>query len=124
MSTPARKPPTAAPTPAPTPGEALWRNGFFLFSALTGALALVDLDAGRVAHAMGDAGVACLLLSLMPQFPFVRTMMRQDATPQARERLLAEAEQLRAQYPWSERLSRVGWMLLLGSLALRLLGAA
>jgi hypothetical protein len=120
MSAPFRKPPISAPTP----GEAMWRNGFFYFSAFMGALAMVDLDAGRLAHAMGDAGVACLLLSLMSQFPFLRAVTRQDATPEARERLMAEAERFRAQNPWSDRFSRAGWTLLLSSLALRAVGLA
>lgn len=120
MNAPVRK----SPDPAPTAGEATWRNGFFAFSAAMGALALVDLDAGRLGNAMGDAGIACLLLSLMSQFPFVRAMVRQEPSAQARDRLLAEAERIRAENPWAERFNRAGWTLLLGSLALRLLGVA
>ncbi len=37
--------------------ERLWRNVFFGLSALMAASALVDLEAGRLAGAAGDAGV-------------------------------------------------------------------
>ena len=109
----------------PTAGEALWRNAFFYFSALMGALALVDFDAGRLAPGMGDLGVACMMLSLMSQFPFVRAVVTGGtggAGPQARERLVAEAERFRAEHPWAERFSRAGWTLLLSSLLLRVIG--
>jgi hypothetical protein len=91
-----------------------------------GALALVDFDAGRFAHGLGDAGVACLMLSLMTRFPFVRAMVEagaRDTREQSREALMREAERLRSASPWAERLSHAGWMLLLASLALRLFGA-
>jgi hypothetical protein len=101
----------------------MWRNTFFYFSAFMGALALLDFDAGRFAHGMGDAGVACLLLSLLPQFPFVRAVVSgADKDAPSRERLLAEAERFRAENPWAERFSRAGWALLLTSLVLRALG--
>jgi hypothetical protein len=101
----------------------MWRNSFFYFSAFMGALALLDFDAGRIAHGMGDAGVAFLLLSLLPQFPFVRAVVGGgNADGQSRERLLAEAERFRAENPWSDRFSRAGWTLLLASLVLRALG--
>jgi len=122
-----RQPPRHDPAKPATPGEALWRNAFFIFSALMGAMALTDFDAGRFAHGLGDAGVACLMLSLMTQFPFVRAMVQagsNEAPGTAREKLLLEAERLRAANPWAERLSHLGWMLLLASLALRLIGAA
>ncbi len=104
----------------PTPGENVWRNVFFYFSAFMFALALVDFDAGRVAHGMGDAGVASLLLSLLPQFPFVRAIVGGGA--EDRERLMAAAERFRVEHPWSDRFSRAGWALLLSSLVLRALG--
>lgn len=119
---PAGRPPGR---PAPTQGERLWRNAFFGFSALMAAFALVDFDAGRFAHGLGDAGVTCLLLSLMSQFPFVRAIVAAGGshTPSgAREQLLREAEQMRREHPWTERLSQVGWMLLLASLLLRVTG--
>jgi hypothetical protein len=108
-------------------GERAWRNAFFLFSALMAALAMVDFDAGRFAHGLGDVGVACLMLSLMGQFPFVRTMVdagSRESPAKTRDELLREAERLRLANPWAERLSHAGWMLLLASFALRLLGAA
>jgi hypothetical protein len=100
----------------------MWRNAFFTFSAFMGALALVDFDAGRVAHGMGDAGVASLLLSLLPQFPFVRAIVSGGAEDRAR--LMAAAERFSAEHPWSERFSRAGWALLLSSLVLRALGVS
>lgn len=106
----------------PTPGEAMWRNTFFFFSAFMAALALVDFDAGRIAHGMGDAGVASLLLSLLPQFPFVRAVVGGANGAQERERLMAAAERFRADHPWSDRFNRAGWTLLIGSLVLRALG--
>lgn len=122
-----RQPPRRDPARPASQGEVLWRNAFFLFSALMGALALTDFEAGRLAHGLGDAGVACLMLSLMTQFPFVRAMVEagsKESPERAREKLLGEAERLRAANPWAERLSHMGWMLLLASLALRLTGAA
>lgn len=103
-------------------GEALWRNAFFYFSALMGALALVDFDAGRFAHGLGDAGVACLMLSLMAQFPFVRALITGGGAPRTRESLMREAERIRSSHPWSDRLASAGWVLLLTSLALRAFG--
>ena len=49
-----------------TSGERLWRGGFFYVSAAMGAMAMVDFDAGRFAHGLGDAGIACLMLSCGP----------------------------------------------------------
>ncbi len=103
-------------------GEALWRNAFFYLSALMGALALVDFDAGRFAQGLGDAGVACLMLSLMAQFPFVRALVTGAGSPRTRETLLREAERIRTSHPWSDRLASAGWVLLLASLALRAFG--
>ncbi len=111
----------------PSALELLWRNGFFYMSAVMGALALVDFDAGRLAHGLGDAGVACLMLSLTTQFGFVRAVIQandRQSPEQARQALLDEATRLRAAYPWADRLNRVGWVLLLMSLALRVTGAA
>jgi hypothetical protein len=102
--------------------ERAWRNVFFYLSAVMGALALVDLDAGRYAHGMGDAGVACLMLSLMTQFPFVQAMVRADSRAKSRDELLREAEKLRDAHPWTERVSAAGWLLLLTSLLLRAAG--
>lgn len=112
---------------APTPGERIWRNGFFFLSAAMAAAALNDLSAGRLAHGLGDLGICCLMLSLMTQFRFVRAVAKASAaiTPeQANETLQREAEDVRAAHPWAERVNRVGWALLVTSLALRLMGVA
>lgn len=123
---PPRLPPGRGPAKAaPTQGEVLWRSTFYGLSALMAAMALTDFDAGRFAHGLGDAGVTCLMLSLMTQFPFVRAMIEvgaREPSAKAREELLREAERLRAASPWPERLSRAGWMLLLTSFVLRLAG--
>jgi hypothetical protein len=123
---PPDRPPGKPGAPAqPTQGERVWRNSFFYFSALMGALALVDFSAGRFAQGLGDAGIACLMLSLMTQFPFVRLMLEQggsNASEKSGEVLQREAERLRAENPWLERLSNLGWVLLLCSLFLRVTG--
>lgn len=109
----------------PTQGERLWRSSFFYFSALMAALALVDFSAGRFAQGLGDAGVACLMLSLMTQFPFVRAVLElgnRGASDKSGEALQQEAERLRAENPWVERMSNLGWILLLCSLFLRVTG--
>lgn len=115
--------PGGAPAP-PTQGERVWRNSFFYLSAMMGALALVDFSAERFAQGLGDAGIACLMLSLMTQFPFVRAMLEMGggASDKASETLQREAERLRAENPWVERLSNLGWVLLLCSLFLRVTG--
>jgi hypothetical protein len=112
------------PQPIPTPAERLWRRLFFVMSAVMGALALVDLEAGRMAHALGDAGVVCLMLSLMTQFSFVRAMVMASQNSKPREELLRDVERIRAANPWAERLSSTGWLLLLASLMLRAFGLA
>lgn len=114
-----RAPP--APT-TPSPGERAWRHALFYLSALMGALALVDFDAGRFAHGLGDAGVACLLLSLETQFPFVRALVKTDEQKQSTEELLREAERHRQQHPWPHRIGALGWALLAASLVLRVAG--
>ena len=55
--------------------ERLWRTLFFCFSAVMAGFALVELDAGRPAGAAGDAGVSCLMLSLLNQFPVIRAIV-------------------------------------------------
>lgn len=121
---------TPHPSPKPVAGESTWRNVFFYLSAAMAAMALVDFDSGRLAHGLGDAGVALLMLSLMTQFPFVRAMVdagqKSDGKPDptAREHLLREAERLRAAHPWADRLGTLGWVLLFASLLLRATGAA
>jgi AmiR/NasT family two-component response regulator len=102
--------------------ERTWRNVFFYLSAVMGALALVDFDAGRFVHGLGDAGVACLMVSLMTQFPFVQAIVRAESRTKSRDELLREVEKLRSAHPWAERLSAAGWLLLLTSLILRAVG--
>lgn len=102
--------------------EQLWRNAFFYLSSVMAAFALVDLDAGRVAQAMGDAGVACLMLSLMTQFPVVRAIIDGASKSASREGLQREVQRLRNAHPWSERAARAGWSLFFGSLVLRAFG--
>ncbi len=107
----------------PDSAEALWRNTFFGLSALMGAFALLDFDAGRWAGGLGDAGVACLLLSLMTQFPFIRAVVGAASRgSKSRDELMREAERLRLSNPWAERLATAGWSLLLASIVLRALG--
>ena len=113
----------ARPSP-PSPREKLWTNVFFYFSAVMGAFALVDLSTGRIAHAMGDGGVACLMIALMNQFPVVRAIVANGNKRMERDQLLREAENLRRVHPWSERAGGVGWVLLLGSLVLRAVGVS
>ncbi|HEU0203420.1 MAG TPA: hypothetical protein VFR86_23675 [Burkholderiaceae bacterium] len=105
---------------ASAPGENWWRHGFFIMSAAMAASALVDLDAGRIAHATGDAGVACLMLSLLPQYPFVRAIIGGRSRP--REELAREVEHFRERHRWVDRLGSTGWLLFLGSLILRAFG--
>ncbi|MFN3566164.1 MAG: hypothetical protein ACK4V1_09320 [Burkholderiaceae bacterium] len=108
--------------PPGSQGENLWRNGFFYLSALMAAFALVDFDAGRLAHALGNAGIACLMLSLMTQFPFLRAIVAASKQAKPRDELLREVRRLKDANPWSERLGLAGWTLLAASLVLRAIG--
>ncbi len=113
-----------------TSGELIWRNAFFFVSAMLGALALVDFDAGRFSHGLGDLGAAVLTLSLTVQFPFVRAIIKASTAPSTnqaetqkrREQLLAQAAKLRAENPWADHAGRAGWALLAISLLLRVVG--
>jgi hypothetical protein len=61
----------------------------------------------------------------MTQFPFVRAVLEMGsdgAADKSGETLQREAERLRAENPWVERLSSLGWVLLLCSLFLRVTG--
>jgi len=115
----------------PSQGERVWRNTFFVLSAMLAGLALVQFDAGRWAHGLGDLGASVLMLSLITQFPFVRAVIRasreQDATPdrarQRQEELMKQAAELKAAYPWADMAGRAGWILLGLSLVLRMTGA-
>jgi hypothetical protein len=119
------------PAPAFTPGERIWRNTFFVLSATLAALALVQFDAGRLAHSLGDLGASVLMLSLIAQYPFVRAVIRasaeDDGTPERAKRrheeLVKQAAQLKAAHPWSDVAGRAGWVLLGISLVLRFTGA-
>lgn len=71
--------------------EQLWRNAFFYFSAVMAAFALVDREAGRIAHLMSDAGVACVMISLMAQFPVPRAIIDGAWKAAAKEQLRREA---------------------------------
>ncbi len=102
--------------------ERLWRGFLFGLSATMAAFALVDLEAGRPANALGDAGVCCLMLSLINQFPIVRAILGAATKDASRAELLREAERLRDAHPWSERAAAAGWTMLFGSLMLRVLG--
>jgi hypothetical protein len=102
--------------------EKLWRAVFFWFSAMMGAFALVDLEAGRLAGAAGDAGVCCLMLSLMHQWPMVRALVGAASKRASVEQLQREAERLRGAHPWTERVATAGWGLLFASLLLRAMG--
>lgn len=115
-----------------TSGERIWRRAFFFISAAMAALALVDFDAGRFSHCLGDLGVAILTLSLTVQFPFVRAILKASSTStstpsealKVREQLLQQAAKLRAENPWADHAGRAGWTLLGISLLLRVVGVA
>lgn len=95
-----------------------------------GGLALVEFDAGRFSHGLGDLGAAILTLSLSIQFPFLRAIVKasaQQTTNQAealkrRQLLLEQAAKLRAENPWANHAGRAGWALLAISLLLRVVG--
>jgi hypothetical protein len=128
MDTPRKGPAAPAPT---TAGERIWRNTFFVLSASLGGFALVQFDAGRLAHGLGDLGASVLMLSLISQFPFVRAVIRasadNDGSPERarrrQEELMKQAAQLKAEHPWADVAGRAGWILLGISLVLRFSGA-
>jgi hypothetical protein len=123
--------PNKTPAPQLSPGERVWRNTFFVLSAVMAGTALVDFDAGRFANGLGDLGASILMLSLIVQFPFVRAMVQAGSQGQGsadelrkrRESLLQQVEQVRAANPWAEHAGRAGWILLGISLLLRITGA-
>jgi len=124
-----RKP---AAAPAASTGQRVWQNTFFLLSAVLGGLALLQFDAGHLAHALGDLGASVLMISLISQYPFVRAVLRASAeegvsperAKRRQEELMKQAAQLKAEHPWSEMAGRAGWVLLGISLVLRFTGAA
>ena len=106
-----------------TGGERYWRKVFYLLSAAMAAYALVQLGSGRFAGALGDIGVASLMVSLIPQFPFVRAILAGGtAQHRSEEQLLRDLEDVRARSPWAETASAAGWLLLGASLVLRAFG--
>ena len=109
-----------------TPGERVWNAAFFFLSAASFASALVDFSAGRWATGLGDVGVTVLMIGLAVQFPFVRAFVTAGAEggdpAKQREKVIKTAEELRQRHPWTDQASRLGWMLLGGSLVLRVLG--
>jgi len=124
-----RKP---AAAPAASTGQRVWQNTFFLLSAVLGGLALLQFDAGHLAHALGDLGASVLMISLISQYPFVRAVLRASAeegvsperAKRRQEELMKQAAQLKAEHPWSDIAGRAGWVLLGISLVLRFTGAA
>jgi hypothetical protein len=86
------------------------------------AYALVQLGSGRFAGALGDIGVACLMVSLIPQFPFVRAILAGSTRSRSEDQLLRDLEHVRTQSPWAETVSAAGWLLLGASLVLRAFG--
>jgi len=117
----------------PSTGERAWRVALFVLSAAMAASALVDFDAGRFGKAVGDLGVAVLMLSMMVQFPFLRAVVKasgeqDNGSPERvrkqREELMKKAEQVRASNPWADYAGRAGWALLAISLILRIGGIA
>jgi hypothetical protein len=120
------------PSTSPTTGERLWRSVLFFLSAAMAALALVDFELGRMAKAIGDLGACALLLSLIAQYPFLRTLVEASREPpgspeqvqRQREALLQQAQQMRLANPWADRAGRAGWALLAISLLLRIGGIA
>lgn len=102
--------------------ERLWRSAFFAFSALMAAFALVDLDAGRTGGAAGNAGVSCLMLSLMNRYSAVKAIVGGAAGRRPTVDSGQEAGKPPTEGPWPDRLAGIGWSLLLASLILRAFG--
>jgi hypothetical protein len=111
-------------TPPNGDGERFWRRAFFLLSAAMGAYALCQLTIGRLAGALGDVGMTCLMISLIPQFPFVRAIISGARGNQSQQQLLQDLERVRAQSPWAETASAAGWLFLGASFVLRAFGVA
>ena len=88
------------------------------------AYGLVQLGGGRMAEALGDVGVTCLMISLIPQFPFVRAIIAGARRRHSEQQLLRDLEQVRTQNPWAETASAAGWLLLGMSFVLRAFGVA
>src|SRR5262245_28633510 len=93
-----------------TEGERFWRRAFYFLSAAMAAYALLQLGSGRFAGALGDVGVTCLMVSLIPQFPFVRAIVAGARHRHSEEQLLRDLDRVRTQNPWAETASVVGWL--------------
>lgn len=106
----------------PTRGERLWRRAFFFLSATLAACALLQLGAGRFASGLANVGLTFLLISLIPQFPFVRAIIRGGARQHPDDELLRDLQRVRTQTPWAETMSAAGWLFLGASLLLRAFG--
>jgi hypothetical protein len=119
-----RRDPDPGLTAPRTDGERYWRRAFYLFSAALAASALVELTALRYAGALADVGMTCLMVSLIPQFPFVRAIVSSRRHRQSQEELLRDLERVRTNSPWAETASAAGWLLLGASVALRAFGLA
>ena len=109
---------------ARTEAEQFWRRAFYLLSAAMAAYALVQLGSGRLAGALGDVGVTCLMISLIPQFPFVRAIVAGARRQEPEQQLLHDLDRVRTQSPWAETASAAGWLLLGASFVLRAFGVA
>jgi hypothetical protein len=107
-----------------TDGERFWRRAFFFLSASVAGYALVELGSGRFATGVGNIGVACLMISLIPQFPFVRAIIAGSRRQSSEQQLLRDLDRVRTQSPWAETVSAAGWLLLGASLMLRAFGVA
>jgi len=107
-----------------TDGERFWRRFFYFLSAAMAAYAFVQLGLGRFAGALGDIGVTSLMISLIPQFPFVRAIVAGARRQHPEEQLLRDLERVRAQSPWAETASAAGWLLLGASFVLRAFGVS
>jgi hypothetical protein len=105
-------------------GERIWRRAFYLLSAAMGAYALSQLGVGRLANALADVGMTSLMISLIPQFPFVRAILASARRQQSQKELLEDLERVRTQSPWAETASAAGWLFLGASFVLRAFGVA
>ena len=92
-----------------------------------GAYAMVQLGGGFFAGALGDVGVTCLMISLIPQFPFVRAIIAGAKRHRSEEQLLLDLERVRAPPcagPVAGTTSAAGWLRLGASFLLRAFGVA
>jgi len=115
---------SGASTPPSGDGERFWRRAFYLLSAAMAAYALCQLSVGRLAGALADVGMTCLMISLIPQFPFVRAIIAGARREQSQQQLLQDLERVRTRSPWAETASAAGWLFLGASFVLRAFGVA